>query len=397
MKLAIVTTHPIQYNSPLFKLLSLNNLNCIKVFYTWGEAGYLNKYDPGFVRYVEWDVPLLDGYDYEFSFNKSKNPGSHHFNGIKCPNLIASINLWKPDSLLIYGWNNHAHLSCIRYFKGKIPVFFRGDSTLIDSKPHIKALLRKIFLKWVYSHVDFAFYTGVHNRSYFLKYGMKSNQLIFAPHVVDNEIFFDSSNQLTNSANEWRSSLGISNNNLVFLFAGKLENKKNPQLLVKAFRELIKSNNNCILLIVGDGILKDKLIQLSKIEFNDNFSKRIFFIPFQNQSKMPIVYRMADVFVLPSQGPGETWGLAVNEAMASGKPVILSEKVGCAPDLVEQGVNGFVFKSGDTNDLISKLKIFGNNAGLIEKMGKASLDKISSFSLSHLANIIEDSVLNKCC
>ena len=71
---------------------------------------------------------------------------------------------------------------------------------------------------------------------------------------------------------------------------------------------------------------------------------------------MPSVYKSADVFVLPSGGPGETWGLAVNEAMAAGKPVLVSDKCGCAPDLVDDGVNGFVFKNGQVDDLKDKLE-----------------------------------------
>ncbi len=87
-RLAIITTHPIQYNAPLFKLLSKRNNISIKVFYTWGEAVLQKKYDPGFGKTIEWDIPLLEGYEYTFVENTAKKPGSHHFSGIDNPRLI---------------------------------------------------------------------------------------------------------------------------------------------------------------------------------------------------------------------------------------------------------------------------------------------------------------------
>src|SRR5580698_5332804 len=149
MRLAIITTHPIQYYSPVFKLLhARNNIN-IKVFYTWGELS-LKRYDPGFDKKIEWDTPLLDGYPYEWVKNDSKNAGTHHFNGIINPGLTSQVEAWKPDMVLVYGWAFNSHLKAIRYFKNKIPVLFRGDSTLLDEKGGVKSLLKFVFLKWVY-------------------------------------------------------------------------------------------------------------------------------------------------------------------------------------------------------------------------------------------------------
>src|ERR1700709_943166 len=100
-KLAIVVSHPIQYYSPVFKLLHERNKIEIKVFYTWGKAS-VEKYDPGFNKKIEWDVPLLDGFPFEWAENISNDPGSHHFRGIVTPGLIGQIEAWHPDELLIY-------------------------------------------------------------------------------------------------------------------------------------------------------------------------------------------------------------------------------------------------------------------------------------------------------
>src|SRR6476469_3204732 len=96
-RLAIITTHPVQYNAPLFKELAKRNVLDSKVFYTWGEGGLGKKYDYGFGKEIEWDIPLLEGYSYEFMTNISKNPGVHHFYGIINPDLFAKIDAFKPS------------------------------------------------------------------------------------------------------------------------------------------------------------------------------------------------------------------------------------------------------------------------------------------------------------
>jgi hypothetical protein len=94
-KLAIITTHPIQYNAPLFSLLNKRGKIRIKVFYTWGHAVLENKFDPGFGKNISWDIPLLEGYDHVFEKNISPDPGSHHYKGIDNPELTGHIKEWK--------------------------------------------------------------------------------------------------------------------------------------------------------------------------------------------------------------------------------------------------------------------------------------------------------------
>jgi glycosyltransferase involved in cell wall biosynthesis len=238
----------------------------------------------------------------------------------------------------------------LRHFKGKIPVYFRGDSTLLDEPAgfSIKKALRRLLLQWVYRHVDFVLSPGTASDAYFLNAGLSSSQIIRAPHAVDNARFSgtetpDKHSSYEGSARNWREELSIPEDANVFLFAGKFEPKKDPVLLVNAFARLHQQYPNTHLIMVGNGILEEELKNLTSIT--------ITFLPFQNQSIMPVVYRLGDVFVLPSKGPGETWGLAINEAMACGRPVIVSDKCGAAADMVKNNENGFIFKAGDENDL----------------------------------------------
>lgn len=379
-RLAIITTHPIQYNAPLFKLLSEQNKISIMVFYTWGKEVMANKYDPGFQQTIQWDIDLLEGYPYTWVSNRSKQPGSHHFKGIDNLTLINEVEDWHADAILIFGWNFKSHLKAMRYFHNKIPVFFRGDSTLLDRENGLKEFIKKKVLNWVYHHVDKALYVGEENRKYFKYAGLGDEQLVFAPHAIDNNRFrFD-----VNARQKIRSSLRIPDKAVVFLFAGKLEPKKNPGLLLHTFRQL--NNDEAHLIIAGNGVLEETL----KSEYGANL--QIHFIPFQNQKQMPGLYSACDIFVLPSQGPGETWGLSVNEAMACGRAVLVSDKCGCAIDLVINGKNGFVFENKNKKDLIQKMKYLLAYKDKIEVMKLNSASMIQSWSYENICQSIELSI-----
>ncbi len=382
-RLAIITTHPIQYNAPLFKLLTERNQITIKVFYTWGKTALENKYDPGFAKMIDWDIPLLEGYDYEFLENTAEDKGSHHFRGIRNPDIIKRIDNFGPDAVLVYGWSFNSHLKALRHYHKNKPVIFRGDSTLLDKSSFIKNRIRLFFLKWVYRFVDYALYVGSNNFDYFEKLGLKNNQLLWAPHAIDNRRFSENAELYQEKAVAFRKSLGITGERMIFLFAGKLEEKKDPGILLKAF-EKSGLSDRADLVIVGNGKLEHEL----KSSFDHHQS--IHFIDFINQSEMPVIYRMSDVFVLPSSGPSETWGLSVNEAMASGRPVIVSDKCGSAIDLVSAGTNGYIFKAGDLEDLKVKLQIMAkkNKDELIE-MGRNSGAKILEYSYDKFCLAVE--------
>jgi glycosyltransferase involved in cell wall biosynthesis len=372
--IAIISTHPIQYNAPLFKFLAESGKFTVKVFYTWGENS-LNVYDPGFGKQRSWDIDLLSGYDYTFVRNTSTNPGSHHHKGIINPDIIEGINEFKPDAIIIYGWNFNSHLKIMRHFKGKIPILFRGDSTLLDEKKgfSVRGFLRQQYLKWVYSHVDFALSPGTASDAYFKFVVLKQNQIVRAAHAVENSRFSLS----------FRAKRGTS---ITFLFAGKFEAKKNPLLLIRAFKKLYETNKNIHLTLVGDGVLKDEIINELK-ELSIQNEQPFTLLPFQNQSQMPSIYNKGDIFVLPSQGPGETWGLAINEAMASGCAVIASDKCGGAEDLIEDEKNGYIFKSGDEDDLVDKMQNILKQDRYIA-MGGNSTEKIQYFSYRHFLDAL---------
>lgn len=329
-KLAIILTHPIQYYSPLFVQMAQEKSFVVKVFYTFSQSQE-KLYDKDFGREIKWDIPLLEGYEYKFVANEAKHPSLSSFRGIQNPTLIKSIENWGATHVLVFGWNYQSHLRAMVHFKGRIPVLFRGDSTLLGERPGIKKVLRRAFLSLVYHFVDRALYVGTNNKNYFLKHGVKEKQLTFTPHAIDNGRFLkrDESEIIA-----WRTKNNIPLENIIVSYAGKLDENKNVQLIVDTAKELAR--NDITFVIIGNGVketeLKEQCLFLQNIQFH----------PFANQSEMPLLYSVCDIFCLPSHL--ETWGLAINEAMASGKCVITTPNVGCAVDLVKEA-NGYIIRS----------------------------------------------------
>jgi len=184
-----------------------------------------------------------------------------------------------------------------------------------------------------------------------------------------------------------RNNLGIQDNHLVILFAGKFEEKKDPQILMDAFLSL--NRRDLHLLFVGNGALEAKL----KAQAKDN--RNIHFMDFQNQSKMPAVYQCCDLFCLPSMGPNETWGLAVNEAMASGKAILASDAVGCATDLVKIEYNGAIFKAREIDSILARLQHLTEDKARLVNYGEQSRIMIKDWNFTNIVETIENKLLNE--
>ncbi len=378
-RLAIVTTHPIQYNAPLFAELARRDGVEPKVFYTWSQTQRGGQYDPDFGRRVEWDVPLLEGYEHVFVRNTARRPGSDHFFGIVNPDLGTELEKWCPDAILVYTWAHFSHLMVMRRFKGRVPILFRGDSTLIDQRTGIRSFLRGVLLRRVYRYVDMALDVGIRNRAYFQAFGLSQDRLCHAPHSVDNDRFARSGEESEVAARAWRRDLGISDDDRVVLFCGKLEAKKDPGCLTRL--AAMNPSERLRFLFVGEGHLQSRLREEATGD------ARVIFLGFQNQASLPVVYRMADILLLPSLY-NETWGLVVNEAMACGRPVMVSERAGCAPDLVEEGLTGWTFPPGSEGERkLSAILAAVLEGGIdLSDMGARAVRRVASYSISAAAD-----------
>lgn len=341
-RIAFIVSHPIQYYAPLYRELSKRVGFDVKVFYTWRDDR--PAHDSKFQRNFAWDIPLMEGYDFEVVPNESHDPGTHHRAGLKNSSLVGRVKAWNPDAVQITGYNYISHGRAIRELSALgIPVIFRGDSHLLDGRGRWwKWLIKKKILTRIYRRPAAFACVGRANRNYYRAFGVPESKLFHVPHTIDVERFSGDDVESEARAGQWRQNLGISKDYMVFLYAAKFEARKRPLELLRAFGQAKLSKT--ALLFVGSGELEEKLkAEASKLR---DSSSRIDFLSFQNQSVMPDVYRLGDVLVLPS-GYGETWGLSVNEAQACGRPALVSDCVGCSQDIVRPGENGGIFRTDD--------------------------------------------------
>lgn len=341
-RLAIVLSHPTQYYSPWFRWLQANTTLTLRVFYLW-NFGVTAQHDPQFGKAVQWDIDLLSGYEHEFVPNLAPDPGTHRFGGLHNPELRARLVAWKPDAILLFGYAYRTHLGLI--LRPPAPLIFRGDSHLIDQTVGWR---KRFVLRRLFARFSAVTYVGQANRDYFRTFGVPQEKLHFAPHAVDGARFV-STPATRAAADALKAQLGLETRKIV-LFAGKFVPAKQPVELLQAFLTLAPSN--AALVFVGDGEERSKLKTLAATRPDC----LVRFLPFANQSEMPVRYALADIFVLPSRGLYETWGLAVNEAMHGGVPCLVSDRVGCQRDLVTEGVTGWVFRACESTALQAALQ-----------------------------------------
>jgi len=387
-RLAIIVSHPIQYYAPLHLRLARRSDLSVKVFFTW-HAGEKAIEDHGFRKQIAWDIPLTEGYDWELVPNTAAAPGTHHFFGLRNPSLIERVQAWAPDAVHITGWAWYSHLQALRAFaKAGIPTLFRGDSHVLDpAQRGARSLLKRAVLRHIFRWPALFLTVGTANRAYYEKFGVEADRMFPCPHSIDVPRFAEPHDDLDRAAAEWRERIGIASGQIVLLFAGKFERKKRPVELMRAVQAI--PDSSVVLVMVGNGELESEVRAIAESD-----PTRFRVLPFQNQSQMPSVYRLGDVFVLPSLY-GETWGLAVNEAMACGRPVVISDRVGCAQDVVDESC-GRVFKADDPHALTSALIELTTDPIRLQKMKKAAAERAWKFDIAVTERSVAEAVGRIC-
>ena len=389
IRLAIIVSHPIQYYAPLHQRLARREDLIVKVFFTWRLAD-APAHDHGFQRPVAWDIPVMEGYEFELVPNVASDPGTHHFFGLRNPALVERVLAWNPDAVQVLGWAWHSHLMALQAFaKRGVPTLFRGDSHLLDPVSEgprwwiKRAALRRIF-GWPTAFLV----VGAANRAYYETFEVSADRMFPCPHSIDVRRFAEPADVFERQATEWREELGLHQDRCVLLFAGKFERKKRPIELMQAVLAL--HDPNCVLILVGNGELEQQVSTLAAAN-----PERFRVLPFQNQSRMPIVYRLGDLFVLPS-AERETWGLGVNEAMACRRPVLVSDRVGCAADVVDPTC-GVVFAADEHNALVDALDRLTRDPQKLIAMRRSAAKRAWNFDLgvteTSLVGAVRDVVL----
>ena len=336
LRLGILASHPIQYHAPLYRELARQV--DLKVYFAHRQSA-AGQAAAGFNVAFEWDVDLLGGYEHRFLDNQARRPGVSDFFGCDTPAIADEIQRGRFDAFLVSGWYLKSYWQAIRACRRLgVPVMVRGDSQLGTPRSWVKAWVKSIAYPLALRQFDACLYVGQKNRAYLEHYGVPVDRLFSSPHCVDNDAFAAGAQRADRAG--VRSRLGIPVAANVVLFVGKLIDVKRPLDMVKALRILRERGIDVRGLVVGDGPLHASL-QVQAQEWG----VPMVFTGFRNQGELPEVYAMADVLCLPSES--ETWGLVVNEALACGTPVVVSDAVGCAPDLALDGHTGAVFAMGN--------------------------------------------------
>lgn len=370
MKVAVISTHPIQYQVPwLRKLAGLSDIE-LKVYYAFLPDE--KQQGIGFGVSFTWDIPMLEGYNWELLQNRVEQPSLGHFFGLNTPGITLALARDRPDAVIITGWHSlpmlQALWACIRL---GIPRVVRGESNDLRKRRWWIRLLHRALL----SRFDAFLAIGDSSRSFYLQYGMAEERIFPSFYFVDNNRLQTQLSQVRGQRLSLRADWHIPDNATCYLYAGKLEAKKRIIDLLTALDVARRVSPDVHLLVVGDGELMGEAREIVRER-----ALPVTFTGFLNQTEITRAYAAADCLILPSDY-GETWGLVVNEAMACGLPAIVSDRVGCGPDLIEEGRTGFVFPFGNTEALGSMMAKLAGAPGGLRRMGENARSKVKEYSV----------------
>ncbi len=367
IRVALFATHPIQYQVPWYRLLAARPEIELKVFF--GMIPDAAQQGVGFGVGFRWDLPMLDGYAYEVLRNVAGRPSVSTFTGCDTPGVARAISAWQPDLAILTGWHAkmlvQARWACARQ---GVRCVVRGESSALARRPRWKRIVHRVWL----SGFDRFLAIGEANRDFYRQAGIPEARIHGCPYIVDNQRFAAAADEMRSRRAELRRRWSIPPDATCFLFCGKLIGKKRPLDLLQAMRRATKDRDGLHLLVVGDGeLMADARILAER----DNLP--VTFAGFLNQTEIVGAYVAADCLVLPSDA-GETWGLVVNEAMACGLPAIVSDRVGCGPDLVLDGVTGARFPVGDVGALARRLADYARDPSARRAMGAQARERVLS-------------------
>jgi glycosyltransferase involved in cell wall biosynthesis len=408
LRIAYFLTHPIQYQSPLIRHLRTGGVDVHVVY--GNDATARAYFDKGFGKQLAWDVPLLEGYP-STVLNTEDPKGTPkqqlaHFER----QISALLDQEHFDAVWVHGWAHPFTQAAWRQARSrKIPLLLRGETFLGCVRGgKLRRLAHRLVFSRKFREVSAFLAVGTLNRQLYQAYGVPVSKIFPMPYVVDNAFFQKRCQEAAPNREKLRAELGLEPGRPVVLFCAKLIAVKDPGTLIRAVGKLVnpeQQGNHVltnaltgdglagapskmresadhvltnaatapVLLMVGDGELRPALEKLAQ----EAAPGRVKFLGFQNQTELPALYDLCDVFVLPSRF--EPWGLVVNEVMNAGKPVIVSDQVGSGADLVTPGENGDVFRAGDDTDLADQLRPWLMDAEKRTKGGAASLRRINAW------------------
>lgn len=373
-RLAVVNSHPIQYFAPLYAYLNRDPGIEVTALYCT-DYSLRGAIDPGFKQQVKWDVDLLSGYRHVFLGERAKKRSITGFWALVCPEVWHEIRSGKYDAVWLHGYAYAAYVLAFLAAKSRrLPVFVRSETHLGLKRSSWRQRLRDGILRRAYRHVDGFLAIGSANREYYRSLGVPDSKIFAVPYTVDNDRFIAAASITPAQRQQVRTKFGLRDDQPVVLYASKFMRRKHPDDVVAAVSRLQAEGVKVSLLMVGTGEMEAELrAQATRLGVND-----VVFGGFVNQVELPQVYAASDIFVLPSES--EPWGLIVNEVMCASLPVVVSDEVGCVPDLVHDHINGRLMRAGDVDSLTAALRDLLGDPQRMESAGRQSLETIRNWS-----------------
>lgn len=369
-RLLVFTSHPIQYQVPWFRHIAASGRHTLKVVFSALPDAV--EQAQGFGGRFAWDIDLKSGYDWCVTPSWRLPARVPEFLRRPVHGLGALIRDFRPDAALVMGWHQLSLLQAqwaVR--RAGVPLLLRGEAhNLVPRRPAVRRLHR-----WILDGSAAVLSIGERNRAYYRDYGYPDARIFAAPYFVDNQRFAAEAMRLKPERSALRTRWGIPPDAFCVLFVGKLEPKKRPLDLLNALGDAAASGARVHGLIVGSGELSAAAQALAA-------ERRlpVSFAGFLNQSQIPEAYAAADALVLPSDY-GETWGLVVNEGMVSGLPAIVSERVGCAHDLVRHAETGAVVPFADVPALARQIRDWDADRPGVATLAKRAGQHVLGYSI----------------
>lgn len=383
-RVAFLETHPIQYKAPLLAYINKHTDIEIEALYLT-DISLRGSYDPGFKKEISWDIDLLEGYRAQFIGKNARRAEPKGFFSLICPEIWQIIRSNNYDALIINGHNYLAYqIALIAAMTKNIPVFMRCDAQSNLERSGLRSLLRKPVMSLYYKFFSGFLAIGSANSEYYQALGVSLEKIHLARYAIDNARFSADAQMTVAERTEVRKKLGVEDGRPIILYCGKFLQRKCPDDLVKACIHLADQGLIFHLAMAGSGEMKEELEALCRRSQSLSCSFPGFF----NQTEIPRLLAASDLFVLPSRS--EPWGLALNEAMAVGLPVVSTYEVGASRDLIKPSVNGGVFKAGDIADLERILTRFISDDAYRASAGQESKKIIEAWSYQSCAQSIRD-------
>lgn len=370
-RVAYLVSHPIQYQVPLLQRLAAHPEIALHVYFM-DDQGARRRRDPEFGVSVQWDLPMLSGYQWTLLRNRSPLAARDSFLRFIHPTIVGALRRGRYDAVIVHGYAHATEwLAFLGAWRSGTPILLRGESTLRPRRGG--AAVKDVVLRALLRRIGGALAIGTLNREFYRAYGVPNDRIFPVPYAVDNARFLADAERWRASRTEVRRTLGLAADLPVVLYAGKLIPRKRPLDLVLAYAE-VAAAHPAALVFLGEGSERPALE--AAIAQRGLSAARI--TGFVNQSEIGRYYAAADVLVLPSSH--EPWGLVLNEAMCFGLPVIASDAVGAAPDLVRPGETGFVYPTADVPALARALRRLLADPDERARMGARSRELVGAFS-----------------